>query len=322
MQQTKVLIREKTQELEQLQRLGAGRDVNHEKALKDELNGLMEQEDLKWRQRAKEEWLRNGDRNTKYFHACAKQRQEGNQIVQVLDEAGQVCNTQETIEQAFIDYYQNLFKSEMPQYIAECNAAIKGKVSTAMNNQLMAEFTAEEVGRALSQMAPLKASGPDWFTAGFYQQHWATVGPEVCNAILQFLNFLHMDESINATHIALIPKKANPCCVYDFRPISLFNVLYKLISKVLANQLKMVLPHIISSNQSAFLPGRLITDNIIAAYETLHTMHTRMWSRMGFMGIKLDISKAYDRVEWAFLETVMRKMCFSERLIQLLMKCV
>jgi hypothetical protein len=87
-----------------------------------------------------------------------------------------------------------------------------------------------------------------------------------------------MDDRINAIHIALIPKKSNPCRVSDFLPIGLCNVMYKLISKALANRLKEVLPHVISSTN----------------VPSLHTMHTRIWSKVGFMGIKLDISKAYD----------------------------
>lgn len=102
---------------------------------------------------------------------------------------------------------------------------------------------------------------------------------------------------MNSSYIALIPKSTNPVSVMDFRPISLCNVLYKLILKVLANRLKKVLPIIISPNQSAFILGRLITDNILAAYETLHMMHTRMFGKKGYMAIKLDMSKAYDRVE-------------------------
>jgi hypothetical protein len=86
-------------------------------------------------------------------------------------------------------------------------------------------------------------------------------------------------------------------CVTDFRPINLCNVLYKLISKILVNRLKEVLPYIISSMQSAFIPGRLITNNILVAFKTMHFMQTRMWSKVNFMGLKLDMSKAYDRVE-------------------------
>jgi hypothetical protein len=95
---------------------------------------------------------------------------------------------------------------------------------------------------------------------------------EVCAAILSFLNSGIMDPCINATHIALIPKSATPGCVTDFHPISLCNVIYKLISKVLANRLKVVLPDIISCYQSAFIPSRMINDNILAAYENMHSM--------------------------------------------------
>jgi hypothetical protein len=102
---------------------------------------------------------------------------------------------------------------------------------------------------------------------------------------------------LNITHIALIPKVKNPSNVTEFRPISLCNVLYKLIFKVLANRLKKILPQIISKTQSVFILSRLISDNILTTYETLHTMHSRMMGKKGFMAVKLDISKAYDRVE-------------------------
>jgi hypothetical protein len=98
-------------------------------------------------------------------------------------------------------------------------------------------------------------------------------------------------------------------------------VVYKLISKVFVNRLKGVLSFIISSTQSAFFPVQLIMDNILVAYEMLHTMHTRMLSKFGYMGIKLDMSKVYDRMEWAFLEAVMKKMEFSDRWIRLIMEC-
>jgi hypothetical protein len=98
-------------------------------------------------------------------------------------------------------------------------------------------------------------------------------------------------------------------------------VLFKIAAKVLANRLKLVLPFIISPQQSAFIPRRLITDNVLATYETLHSMHTRMWSKTGFMGIKLDMSKAYDQVEWGFLEAVMLRLGFYPRWVPLIMAC-
>ncbi|KAF5451861.1 hypothetical protein F2P56_026923 [Juglans regia] len=126
---------------------------------------------------------------------------------------------------------------------------------------------------------------------------------------------------MNHTHVVLIPKIKEPINVGDFRPISLCNVLYKIISKILANRLKGVLNQVISLSQSAFIPGRLITDNIIAAYEILHSMKLKKKGKKGSMALKLDISKAYDRVEWGFLRVVMVKMGFGEKWAALIMQC-
>jgi hypothetical protein len=136
------------------------------------------------------------------------------------------------------------------------------------------------------------------------------VGQDVTRGVLSCLNSGQLLTSINQTFITLIPKVKNPEKVIEFRPISLCNVIYKLVSKVIANRLKTILPHLISDSQSAFVPGRLIIDNVLVAFETLHHMHTTKMGRDGAMALKLDMSKAYDRVEWNYLESIMRKMGF------------
>ena len=115
------------------------------------------------------------------------------------------------------------------------------------------------------------------------------------------------------THICLIPKVKSPQKVTEFRPISLCNVVYRLISKILANRLKRVLDVVIDELQSAFVPGRLITDNVLVAFETMHCIDQRKKGKKALTAIKLDMSKAYDKVEWVYLETMMRKMGFHEK---------
>jgi exonuclease III len=316
------IIKEKTKELEALQLNEGPEHWGEISRLKAEIEFIMEQEDTKWKQRAKQNWYQNGDRNTPFFHAWADHRRRINHISRIVDEEGWIWSKKKEIPKAFIEFYQKLFTSEGTQGMEDCLASLEARVTPSMNDELMQEFTMEEVDVALSQMHPLKSPGPDRFSACFYQRAWAILRADVGKAVLDFLNFGVFDSSLNITHIVLIPKIKNPSRITDYRPISLCNVLYKLMSKVLANRLKRVLTSIISPNQSAFLPGRLITDNVIVAFEALHSMNTRFKGRKGYMALKLDMSKAYDRVEWDFLELLMRKIGFNERWVDLVMTCV
>ncbi|XP_041004011.1 uncharacterized protein LOC121249367 [Juglans microcarpa x Juglans regia] len=170
----------------------------------------------------------------------------------------------------------------------------KLSVTPLMNEKLLRSFTKEEVEAIVFQMGPLKSPRPDGFGACFYYNFWSIVGKEVKEPIL-------------AT---------------DYRQISLCNVLDKIIPKTLANRLKLVLDKIISSTQSAFIPGRLISNNILVAYEALHSMKKKRHGRVGSIAIKVDMSKAYDRVEWKFFEGVMRRLGSDERWNALIMSCV
>ena len=144
----------------------------------------------------------------------------------------------------------------------------------------------------------------------FYQSYWPDVGTEVTHAVLSCLNSGSILRSINHTFISLIPKVKNPEKVTKFRLISLCNVIYKIVSKVIANRLKPWLNSLILETQSAFIAGRLITDNILIAFESLHHMKTGCFGRKSFMALKFDMSKAYEWVEWLFLEKILSKMGF------------
>ena len=127
------------------------------------------------------------------------------------------------------------------------------------------------------------------------------MGDAVVNVVLDFLNEGIMLPALNHTNIVFIPKVKNLEKMSDFRRISLCNVIYKIISKVLANKLKQLLLEIISLTYSAFVLGHLIIDNVLVAFKTPHTMHSRKKSKTGSLALKLDVSKAYDRVEWPLL---------------------
>lgn len=191
-----------------------------------------------------------------------------------------------------------------------------------MNESLLAPFIGSEVEKAVAQMFPTKALGPDGFPALFYQKYWNIVGANTINNCLSILNDRRSIDDWNKTNTVLVPKIANPQSVSDYRPISLCNVNYKIITKVLANRLKVILDKIISNAQLAFIPGRLITDNIIVGQECLHTIRNSKVERNGWATIKLDISKAYDRVEWIFLKEIMLNLGFDPSLISIIMDCI
>ena len=122
--------------------------------------------------------------------------------------------------------------------------------------------------------------------------------------------------------LLLFQKIKEPKKITDYRPISLCNVVYKIASKAIANRLKRILPSIISDTQSAFVHGRLITDNVLVAFETMHHISQKKGGKVGEMALKLDMSKVYDRVEWVCLEKIMTKLGFEEKWRNLIMRCV
>ena len=171
-------------------------------------------------------------------------------------------------------------------------------------------------------MHPDKSPGPDGMNPAFFQKFWHIVGGDVTAACLHFIDNCEFPNELNATAIVLIPKKSKPECLADLRPIALCNVLYKIVAKMLANRMKAVLSSIISENQSAFVPGRAITDNILISAEIMHYLKRKRQGKTGIAALKIDMSKAYDRIEWGFLKAMMLKLGFAARWVELILLCV
>ncbi|XP_074301413.1 uncharacterized protein LOC141632800 [Silene latifolia] len=224
-----------------------------------------------WRQRSRALWLKDGDRNTKFFHTRVGERKRKNTIHKLVDDDGNTHTGEEGISSVAMAYFQSLFASSNPRNF-EVLESLGQRVSHDMNSNLAQDYKEEEVIKALNQMHPLKALGPDGMNGLFFQTYWGSVGLVVVSTVLDILRGNRMPKEFNKTNIVLIPKKKAPDKVSDFPPISLCNVIYKLVSKVLANRLKLFLGDIVSENQSAFTPGRFISDNVLIGFELFHFM--------------------------------------------------
>lgn len=250
-----------------------------------------------WQQRSRVRWLAAGDKNTRFFHLRASQRKKKNKIKCLKRLDGQITEDAQEMGRLATTFYKELYRSEGVSDMEQVLSTVPSKVTPEMNEALLSPFEAKEIKDALFQMFPTKAPGPDGFSAHFFQRHWVLCGEEVTTVVLRILRGEDNPAGVNDTLIVLIPKVANAEELGQYRPISLCNVLYKIASKVVANRLKPILPQIVAEEQSAFVPGRIITDNIISAYECLHYMKRKRAKELRCCALKLDMRKAYDRVD-------------------------
>lgn len=180
----------------------------------------------------------------------------------------------------------------------------------------------EEIRLAVFSLPSDSAPGCDGYHAHFFQRNWLLVQNDLFSAVQGFWNSEFLLTAYNKTVITLIPKVDKPSSLQNIRPISLCNVIYKIISKVLANRLKPILQKIIAPTQSAFLQGRLISDNIILAGELMNQIHTSRQGRKKLAALKVDFAKAFDRLSWDFIAATLERMKFPDKWISLIYQCI
>ncbi|CAN1334272.1 LINE-1 retrotransposable element ORF2 protein [Linum perenne] len=190
-----------------------------------------------------------------------------------------------------------------------------------MNQALLAPVLPSEIKDATFSIGSTQAPGPDGFTGLFFQRYWEVVGNTVIDAVQDFFHKSKMLRTLNHTWITLIPKVSDANTMRQLRPIGLCTVPYKIISKILTSRLGNVLPDIIHPSQNGFIKNRSITDNILIAHELIHFLKTHTGDQH-LMALKIDMEKAYDRVEWPFLFAVMRGLGFAAPWVTLIQECL
>ncbi|XP_038697968.1 uncharacterized protein LOC119995523 [Tripterygium wilfordii] len=259
------------------------------------LTSVLLQEEAYWKQKAKVKWCKEGDANTKFFHASWVSGEElGKNLVTFFQcQLSQIEVPDRVITEDFI--------SHIPQIVTQGDKILLDNLPYP-----------NEVKNVVFSIDADSCSGPDGFNGHFFQSCWNIIESDLVEACKAFWNGQNLPKSCTSTLIVLIPKVVNPTKFSDLRPISLCNLVNKIISKIMAIRL---LPNIISSNQSAFVKGGDISDNVLLAQELLAHLNKKV--RGNNVLIKLDMAKAYDRVSWPFLTQMFRKLGFSEGWIDL-----
>ncbi|XP_010412544.1 PREDICTED: uncharacterized protein LOC104698855 [Camelina sativa] len=245
------------------------------------------------------------NKNNKIFHRAVTNRQSINTIKEVVCPDGRIAVTEDA------------FKTEAERHFREFLQLVPSDFEESRHTRTV---TGVEIKKVLFSMPNDKSPGPYGFTAEFYKAAWGLIGAEFFLAVQSFFAKGFLPIGINSTILALIPKKTAVKEMKDYRPISCCNIFYKVISKILANRLKLVLPKFISGNQSAFVQDRLLIENVLLATELVRDYHKESVS--GRCAIKIDISKAFDLVQWSFLSKVLTAMCCPPTFVQWIMLCV
>lgn len=236
------------------------------------------------------------DRNTKWFHNQASLRRKKNTLKGIQDSSGVWVKGDDNMGKVATNYFSSLFQTSNPRN-EEIDLTVEGMQEKILDEQrtlLDKPLSRAEIDRAIKDMNPSNAPGPDGAHARFFQKYWNIIGNDVARICLEVLNFGKELGDINKTYITLIPKKQEPKRMEELRPSSLCKVTYKIIAKAIANRMKKVLESIISPTQTAFVLGRLISDNVVVGFEFIHAIRSRRKGKKGWAALKLDMSKAYD----------------------------
>lgn len=276
------------------------------------------------KQRAKLHWLDVGDHNNKTFHNAIRVRKAQNTIREIRCANGSIVNQQKDIKEEAVRFFSEFLNGIPGNYSGatteELRELLEFRCSEEECSLLEAQVTVEEIRKVVFAMPSNKSPGPDGFPCEFFKTTWPIVAQDFTIAVQSVFRFGFLPKGVNSTILALVPKKTDSVQMRDFRPIACCNVLYKVVSKILANRLKLILPRVISECQSAFVKGRLLMENVLLATELVKNYHKETVSPRCVM--KLDISKAFDSVQWCFVLSSLEAIGVPAKFIHWIKLCI
>ncbi|GLT99814.1 hypothetical protein SLE2022_172280 [Rubroshorea leprosula] len=261
-----------------------------------------------WKQKSRSNWVRLGDQNTRYFHKIANGRKAQNSISGLWSN-GQWVEDPDMVKDEMVKYFSKMFREDSWNRPKPSNLAFR-RISSEQKEWLERPFTAEEIEEGLKSCDGSKAPGPDGYNFNLLKFMWSSVRDDFVAFFREFHQNCRLVKGLNSSFLALVPKKLSPRDLKDFRPISLIGCMYKLLAKVLANRLKEVMPEIISETQSAFVGGRQLVDSVLVLNEVVDEVRKKKQAAFVF---KADFQKAYDCVNWSFLDWMLDALGFGEK---------
>eukprot|EP00253_Pinus_taeda_P005056 PITA_05056 len=244
--------------------------VSNDKATKfqQDWENLCKEEEIFWRQKPRVQWLKERERNTIFFHRSTLANRAHNRISSIKDEGGQLLSAHEEIQVVLVQRFCGIVNetiSNRDPFIKDLTRHIPRLVSREGNFNLNRPVTEEEISEVLKEMQNGKALGPDSFNVDFFKTCWNIVKQDILNVVEDSKRNITILKALNTSFISMIPKQDNALTPDKFRPIALCNVVYNIISKVAANRLKPLLPTLVPAEQSSYVEGRQILNNIIQA---------------------------------------------------------
>lgn len=283
---------------------------------------LLSIEERTWRLKSRATWLMEGDKNTKFFHRFAYKRRATNAIWNIKCEDGSTAQSEEAISKEAVKHFKTTYKKEDTREIADIMWGIDPfpvMFDEEENNRIFAAVTKDELLIVLKSFKKDKCPGPDGWTIDILIYFFDMMKDDILRMVEESRINCKINHILTSTFISLIPKKRDSQSFADFRPISLCNTLYKIISKLIAERICGKLSHYLTKEQHRFPKGRNIIDAVAIAQEALHSMHTK---KLAVAILKIDLRKAYDCIDWGYLRCLLIKIGLNDQCTRWIMACV